>query len=110
MWVMIVDGTGIAQQARSTADANATANATLPSPPTGPVFSIVQYGGTSGSGGQSIGSPPSGWSAIAHFGSQAPYGKYVQIFQGSTQGISYNLGSNAVSSGGRDIILLEITP
>ena len=107
-WIMILASGTIAQSATNVAYPSPV-TATLPSVPTGPVFSIVHYGRGST---PSSGTPPVGWSSVAHVGGQASYQKYVQIFVGTAQSISYNLGATAVAatSGGRIATIVEITP
>lgn len=109
-WALILTGSGVVQQDGNAAAATSPVSVSLATPPASRVISVCSYGGNSGAGGESTATAPTGWTQVAHVGSQSPYAKYVQIFEGADQSISYDIGANAVANGGREGVLFEIAP
>jgi hypothetical protein len=101
---IILSGGSVSQQSRNTADDTPIAATTLGLAPTNPVLMICSYGGIA----VSTATAEPGWTEAEHVGNATTYNKYVMSWEGSDQGVSFDLGASATSSGGRDIILLEI--
>lgn len=113
-WALVLNSSAVVQQSGNVSTSQIASAGPLGVTPTGPVLSVCNYGGDPGTGGQSTGTPPTGWGTVAHAGSQSPHAKYVQIFGGTAGSISYDLGAAAVGAGsgagGREETLFEITP
>lgn len=115
-WLLVLTGyTTVVQSARSTADATDAVSLSLASTPSGLVVMAVQYGGAGGTGGRMTGAP-SGWTSLAHFGRDGNViALHVQLFTRSgagAQSVSFNMGGSpsgdAVISGGRDVVMMEL--